>query len=131
MDKLSSDKMIEEFQLLIEWDTVRKLLWKTNCVVTPSGFFQGMRKVAAKQKLVLFTGFSQNDVSEFLRFIVSTFHSGIHREVEMNINGTKKTFTDEMAIKCFETFKKEYSKSYSEIIPMFYGTQVSIEWKKI
>lgn len=126
MEKLSAEEKKEEFQLLIEWDTVRKLLWKTNCVVTPMGFFQAMRKVASKNKLALFTGYLQNDVSEFLRFILNTFHCGIQREVEMNINGIKKTSTDEMAVKCFETFKNEYSRSYSEIIPMFYGLQVTI-----
>ena len=99
------EKQIEEYRLLIEWDTVRKLLWKTNCVVTPAGFFQGMRKVAAKQKQILFTGFSQNDVSEFLRFVINAFHRGIQREVEMNINGIKKTSIDEMAVKCFEMYR--------------------------
>ena len=126
LDKKSSDKHVEEFQLLVEWDTVRKLLWKTNCVVTPSGFFQGMRKVAAKHKQLLFTGYMQNDVSEFLRFILNAFHSGIQRVVEMNINGTKKSSMDEMAVKCFEMYKNEYSRNYSEIIPMFYGVQVSV-----
>tara|TARA_B110000285_G_C15019835_1_gene560990 strand:- start:44 stop:856 length:813 start_codon:yes stop_codon:yes gene_type:complete len=85
-----------------------------------------MKRVAVKHKQILFTGFSQNDVSEFLRFIVNTFHSGIYREVEMNISGTKKSTNDDMAMKCFEMYKNEYGKNYSEIIPMFYGVQVTI-----
>ena len=126
LEKMSSEKNVEEFHLLIEWDTVRELLWKSNCVVTPSGFFQGMRKVAAKHKQMLFTGYMQNDVSEFLRFLLNTFHIGIQREVEMNINGTRKSSMDGMAVKCYEMFKNEYSKCYSEFIPMFYGVQVTV-----
>lgn len=126
MHKLSSQENIEEFNLLTEWDIVRKMLWKANCVVTPSGFFHCMKRLAAKQRMLSFTGYSQNDVSEFLRFIISSFHCGIQREVTMNISGTKKSSNDNMAMLCYEMFKNEYSKSYSEIIPMFYGVQLTL-----
>lgn len=126
ISKLSSEDNVDEMNMIHEWDKVRQLLWKKNCVVTPTGFLHAMRRVAMKYKQTLFTGFSQNDVSEFLRFILNSFHSGIKREVSMNICGTSKSDNDTMAVKCYEMFKAEYSKAYSEIIPLFYGVQVTI-----
>ena len=126
IEKLSSEDNVDELNMLHEWDKVRKLLWKKNCVVTPSGFLHAMRRVAVKYKQTIFTGFSQNDVSEFLRFVLNSFHVGIKREVAMNICGISKNKNDTMAVKCFEMYKQEYSKGYSEIIPLFYGVQVTV-----
>ena len=48
ISKLSCDDNVDEMNMINEWDKVRQLLWKKNCVVTPTGFLHAMRRVAIK-----------------------------------------------------------------------------------
>jgi ubiquitin C-terminal hydrolase len=113
--------------LLLEWDNLRKLLWnnESNCVVTPIKFVNAVQKIATIKNQELFTGFEQNDITEYLIFIVDCFHNALSREVNMSIIGTEINDVDKIAVKCFETIKKIYSNDYSEIWDMFYGIHVS------
>jgi ubiquitin C-terminal hydrolase len=111
--------------LLVEWNNLRKLLWENNCVVAPNKFIKTIQKVAEVKDLELFTGYSQNDVSEFLLFLIDCFHNSLSREIKMNISGNPENDTDELAIKCFNMIKNMYTKEYSEIWNLFYGVHVS------
>ena len=73
----------------------------------------------------LFTGFSQNDLPEFLLFLIDCFHTSLSREIRMTISGTPSNTTDNIAIQCFEMIKNMYSKEYSEIWNLFYAVHVS------
>lgn len=111
--------------LLIEWDNLRKILWNNNCVVSPGKFISTIQKVAKLKNMEIFTGYSQNDVSEFLLFLIDCFHSSISREINITISGNPQTDTDNLAMKCFEMVKNTYSKDYSEIWNLFYAVNVS------
>jgi ubiquitin C-terminal hydrolase len=111
--------------LLIEWDELRKVLWSENCVVSPSKFVKTVQKLAQLKGLDSFTGFNQNDLPEFLFFVVDCFHNSLSREVNMTINGKPENELDNIALLCFEQIKQMYSKDYSEIWNIFYGVHVS------
>jgi len=111
--------------LLIEWDNLRKILWNENCIVSPGKFIKTIQKVAHLKKIDVFTGYSQNDVSEFLLFIIDCFHNSLSREIKMTISGTPEDETDNLAIKCFKMIQTTYAKDYSEIWNLFYGVNVS------
>tara|TARA_B100001063_G_scaffold111533_2_gene104119 strand:+ start:3711 stop:4781 length:1071 start_codon:yes stop_codon:yes gene_type:complete len=111
--------------ILCEWDNLRKLMWSENCIISPGGFVNAMQKVARIKDRVIFTGFVQNDLTEFLSFIFDCFHNSICREVDMVISGTAQTSTDELAQKCYGMMKNMYKKEYSEFLNMFYGIFVS------
>jgi len=111
--------------LLIEWDNLRTLMWSENCTVSPGKFIKTIQKIAHVKNADLFTGYSQNDLPEFLLFLIDCFHTGLSREVNMSINGKADSDTDKMAVQCFEMIKNMYSKEYSEIWNMFYGIHVS------
>ena len=111
--------------LLIEWDNLRKILWNNNCVVSPGKFISTIQKVAKLKNMEIFTGYSQNDVSEFLLFLIDCFHTSISREINITISGNPQTDTDNLAMKCFEMVKNTYSKDYSEIWNLFYAVNVS------
>jgi ubiquitin carboxyl-terminal hydrolase 8 len=111
--------------LLIEWDNLRTLMWSENCTVSPGKFIKTIQKIAHVKNADLFTGYSQNDLPEFLLFLIDCFHTGLSREVNMSINGKANSDTDKMAVQCFEMIKNMYSKEYSEIWNMFYGIHVS------
>ena len=111
--------------LLIEWDNLRQILWNENCIISPGKFIKTIQKVAKLKKMEIFTGYSQNDVSEFLLFIIDCFHTSLSREISITISGEPKNETDKLAIKCFEMVKTTYSKDYSEIWNLFYAVNIS------
>jgi ubiquitin C-terminal hydrolase len=111
--------------LLVEWDELRKLLWNENCIVSPFKFVKTVQKLAQIKDREIFTGFSQNDLPEFLIFVIDCFHNAIAREVNMTIQGEVVNDRDKVALICLERIKQMYSKDYSEIWNMFYGVQVS------
>jgi ubiquitin C-terminal hydrolase len=111
--------------LLVEWDNLRKLLWKENTILSPNRFIKVIQKIASLKDREIFTGFSQNDVPEFLLFIIDCFHNSLSREIKMTISGDAENETDKIAVKCFEMIKNMYSKEYSEIWNLFYGVHVS------
>jgi ubiquitin C-terminal hydrolase len=80
--------------LLLEWDNLRKILWNENCVVSPGKFIKTIQKVAKLKKMEIFTGYSQNDVSEFLLFLIECFHNSLSREISVTISGEPKNNTD-------------------------------------
>jgi ubiquitin carboxyl-terminal hydrolase 8 len=111
--------------LLIEWDSLRQLMWSENCIVSPGKFIQTIHKLAHVKGADLFAGFSQNDLPEFLLFVIDCFHTSLSREVTMSISGSVANETDKIAVECFEMVKRMYAKEYSEIWNMFYGVHVS------
>jgi ubiquitin C-terminal hydrolase len=100
-------------------------LWKENCIVSPVKFVSVVQKLAKIKGQELFTGFNQNDLPEFLIFVIDCFHNALSREVNMTIQGDVKDDKDNIAVKCFERIKQMYEKDYSEIWNMFYGIHVS------
>jgi len=111
--------------LLLEWDKLRELLWSSNCTVAPYGFVKSVQKIAEIKHRDIFTGYAQNDVHEFLLFIIDCFHNGLAREVDMHINGETQNDTDKLATVCYTMMKNMYKKEYSEMLPIFYGIHVS------
>jgi ubiquitin carboxyl-terminal hydrolase 8 len=114
-----------ESALLVEWDNLRKIMWKDNCVISPGKFITTIQQIAKIKKIDIFTGFSQNDVSEFLLFLIDCFHNSISRKVKMTINGIPENEKDQIAILCFNMIEKMYKNEYSEIWNLFYAVHVS------
>ncbi len=111
--------------ILLEWDKLRALLWSSNCTVAPYSFVRSVQKIAEIKKRDIFTGHAQNDVQEFLLFIIDCFHNALSREVEMQINGQSQNETDNLATVCYTMMKNMYKKEYSEMLGIFYGIHVS------
>lgn len=112
--------------LLHEWDKLRAMLWSENCIISPGGFVSAMQKIAKLKHMDLFSGFQQNDVAEFLMFLMDCFHTALAREVEMKVRGVVRNATDRAAKECYEMMAGMYKKQYSEVLNIFYGVQVSL-----
>ena len=82
--------------ILIEWDNLRKILWNENCIVSPGKFLKTVQKVAKIKGIDIFTGYSQNDLPEFLLFIIDCFHNALSREIKMTISGNIENETDKV-----------------------------------
>jgi len=116
---------IADSVVLVEWDKLREMMWSSNCTIAPWGFVKGIQKVALLKDRELFTGNAQNDVQEYLLFIIDCFHNSIRREVEMEITGDAINKTDNLAKVCYGMMSDMYKKDYSEILNIFYGIHVS------
>jgi ubiquitin carboxyl-terminal hydrolase 2 len=114
-----------ESSILEEWDKLRELMWSENCTISPGGFLSSVHKLAQVKEKEIFTGYAQNDLPEFLLFLIDSFHEGIKRQVIMNINGKPENDKDKLAIKCYNMISKMYKDEYSEIIKLFCGIHVS------
>ena len=86
--------------LIREWDNLRLLMWSENCTIAPNGFVQAIKQVANVKDVHVFTGNDQNDVAEFLLFLIDSFHASLSREVDMEIRGQVKNSLDTIALKC-------------------------------
>ena len=120
-----NQKYILDSKILVEWDKLRTLMWEENRIISPGGFIKAIHSVAKQKGREIFTGYAQNDLPEFLLFIIDTFHNGMRREVDMKIKGDVINNTDKLAVSCFNVMKTMYSKEYSEILDIFYGIHVS------
>ena len=112
--------------LLSEWDKLRTLMWSENCIVSPGGFMGSMKQIARLKNQELFTQNSQNDVQEFLVFMLDSFHMALAREVNMTITGNVNSDKDIIGQKCYEMMRQMYTKNYSEMLNLFYGIQMSV-----
>lgn len=125
-DKYSNNlKKQRESVLLVEWNNLRQLLWSENCIISPAKFIRTIQQLAKVKGTDIFTGFAQNDLPEFLLFLVDCFHTSMSREVKMNINGNIENDMDTMAVKCYTMIKNMYANEYSEVWNLFYGVHVS------
>jgi ubiquitin carboxyl-terminal hydrolase 8 len=117
--------------LLLEWDKLRQELWRqssstaSSAVVVPQNFVRTVQRVAVLKKRDLFAGHAQNDVQEFLLFLIDCFHTALQREVDMHIAGTEVNATDRLATTCYTMMQNMYRKEYSELLNIFYGIHVS------
>ena len=116
---------IADSVLLLEWDKLREMMWSSNCTIAPWGFVKAVQKVSVLKDIELFSGHSQNDIQEYLLFVIDCFHTALSREVEMQVLGTPKNGTDKLAQTCYDMMKTMYSKEYSEMLGIFYGIHVS------
>ena len=118
-------KDMHESELIQEWQDLREVMWSGNGVVAPRKFVNHVQKIAKLKDKDMFTGWSQNDMPEFLQFFLECIHNSICRSVSININGNPENKVDNLAIKCYEMLKQNYKSEYSEIYDFFYGISFS------
>jgi ubiquitin C-terminal hydrolase len=113
--------------ILREWFDLCTLMWNCNeeCSVSPKKFVFEVHQIARMKGRDLFTGWGQNDITEFLLFMFDCMHNSISRKIDVMIRGVPKHSRDNIAIKCYGMLKTIYGKEYSEIMDMFYGIYIS------
>jgi ubiquitin carboxyl-terminal hydrolase 8 len=133
INKLIKD--IPDAELLIEWNNLRHLMWSKNGIISPNKFVFGVQHLAHIKNKEMFTGWGQNDMTEFLFFIIDCMHNAISRKIRMRINGKPENKTDKIAVQCYNMLNDIYSNEYSEIMDLFYGIYVtsiiSMDEKKV
>ena len=124
-NKYNINKNKKEASIINEWKRLLDGIWSSNCTISPRSFNKTVRKLSSETGFINFTGFSQNDVQEFLVFIIDSMHEAISREVVVTINGNIITKVDKMAYDAMKTWKSHFKNNYSKIIDLFYGQLAS------
>lgn len=70
--------------ILTEWIELEKDLWENNTIVSPNRFVSKVQSVAREKNIELFTGWAQNDISEFLLLMIECIHNSISRPVRID-----------------------------------------------
>jgi len=114
-------------QITKEWSDFYTLLTQTNTftAITPQRFLYFVQHISRAKKCDLFTGFSQNDVGEFLLFLLECLHQGLNQPVHMRISGEIVNDKDKIAMKCLQLQRDTYKKDYSLLYDIFYGIYVT------
>ena len=118
-------KEIDDRIILDEWNELRKLMRSNNGVISPNKFVHNIHEIARTKDRDIFTGYAQNDMSEFLLFFVDCIHNSISRPIQMRIRGDPENLVDKIAIKSYEMLQSVYQKEYSEIMGIMYGVYVT------
>lgn len=122
--KVKNDKSVDTI-ILNEWNDLRTVMWNNNGTVSPNRFVHFVQQVADSKGRELFTGWAQNDMPEFLLFVIECIHNSISRKMNMKITGNIENGVDNLAIACYKMLQSTYAKEYSEIMDLFYGIYVS------
>lgn len=112
--------------ILVEFDKLIQFMWKENCTISPKGFVSFVHKLAKRKNNSNFSGWNQNDASEFLIFLLEGFHNALTYRVKISISGTIKNETDEVALKCWSRFRDIMQNDYSDMVDIFYGIQATV-----
>tara|TARA_Y100000768_G_scaffold388976_1_gene389568 strand:+ start:11021 stop:11995 length:975 start_codon:yes stop_codon:yes gene_type:complete len=111
--------------LLKEWKDLKNLMWSDNAIIGPKRFQATVQNVADKHDKDIFTGFAQNDLPEFLLFIIDAFHTALHNPVNVKVKGIIKNDMDTLAVNCYNVIKTMYEREYSVILDHFYGISLT------
>jgi len=94
--------------------------------INPTKFVAIIQHTSTVKGINLFSGWNQNDFTEFLLFLMDCFHNSISQSVKINVLGKCKNDKDEIALECFNMLKTLYERDYSNIMKDFYGVYVSV-----
>ena len=129
LDKMNEKNIkpgVLDANILHEWNDLRKTMWSGNGVVSPNKFVHNVHEIAKVKGREIFTGWAQNDMPEFLLFMIDCIHNSLSRSINMRINGDTKNNTDSLAVQCYSMLKTVYSKEYSEVMELFFGIYMSV-----
>ena len=119
-DFLDNDYVInKDYILLNEWNSLRTLMWKKNCIISPKRFISYIHKVSKSKNNDVFSSFTQNDVDEFLYFLLNTFHEYLSISYDYTPDSKKNNNVEGL-------LKKIYKNEHSKINNLFQGIQLSV-----
>ena len=75
----------DDAEILKQWVELTDVMLKANSIISPNKFVHNVHRISMLKNKELFTGFTQNDMPEFLLFIIECFHNGISRETSIKI----------------------------------------------
>ena len=95
-------------------------------LLCPNGFIHAIETISKSKKQTFFNDCNnQEDIGEFILFLIEGLHECLSREIKVSISGHSENETDNFAIEAFKKVKQSLEKQYSEIMDLFYGISIS------
>lgn len=110
-----------------EWKKLYDLIWKKNVTISPNRFIKVIQIIANKKNRDLFSGYEQNDVTEFIYFILECFHEGMKNTDETLYKIIHEQQTQLHDREFSKYYRKRYQNDFS-IIDALFSTQYMNEF---
>lgn len=124
--KQHSDLSNRDIAFLKEWNDLWKLMWKKNVTISPNRFIRSIQFISKEKKKDEFVGFSQNDTTEFLHFMMEIFHDALQ-----SCKNKEDLFRNQLNIfkniPSFCSFLKNHHKDSFTVMEMLFSTYIKIE----
>lgn len=116
------------------WNELRQVMYENSKeerrMVAPHKFLHLVSVTAQMKSRELFMMGNQNDITEFMLFIIECIHTVLARPIDVQIKGTPENDIDKLAIQCYKAYADAHAKDYSEIVTMFNGIYMSEIWSR-
>ena len=122
IEKESKTNEIFDIKIFDEYFKLIHFMWDEDSTVSPNGFLKYVKFVAKKKDREMFTGFDQNDFTEFLLFMISCLHESIKKNPP-EIKSKSKIVNDYLT-------KEPYKNDYSELTKIFNGILINTVYDK-
>lgn len=120
--KLLKNKQLTDVVFILEWKDLYDIMWGRNVTITPKRFVNVIQIVSRQKNNQLFSGFEQNDVTEFLYFIFDCFHNGFKSINDTNLlNAQLKYITENYDRDFVKYYTHSFSNNFSIIDHLFCG----------
>jgi ubiquitin C-terminal hydrolase len=129
INESKQQKQIPETIVLLEWNEIKNILLHKKCTVTPLKCIAGIHHVAKLKDSMMFSQGEQNDICEFLMFMLDCFHTSLKREIKMEYDDYLRYMKIQHSViseKCFQLICNQCLSDYSEILNLFYGIQLNV-----
>ena len=112
-----------EHNIVREWKRLVDGLWTNDrCIITPTSFHRIVLILSRKLGYnVKFGNFTQNDVQEFLLFMINTLHEALCSKIIVKISGKVVNDLDKLALEAMKSWKAFFKDNYSIVIDIFYS----------
>lgn len=115
----------KESELVVQWCRLLEGIWEENCTISPQSFILATKKLSFKQDNIFHLS-GQQDVAEYIVYLINNFHEALSKKVSINISGIIQNENDKIVMDSMTSWKKYFKDSYSIIIELFYGQYISI-----
>lgn len=113
-------------ELFLEFLNVLYVHKNNNSVIIPTKFISKIQKLAKLQNNEQLSTLQQNDVNEFLLFLLDSFHE-LFKRYNLNTEFYKTLSHHKyINIKVLKYIEDSYNKQYSEIYEQFCGIQITL-----
>jgi ubiquitin C-terminal hydrolase len=116
--KFQNNKSDIDVLFLVEWKSLYDLMWSKNVTISPNRFIKIIQIISKQKNMMLFSGYDQNDVTEYLYFLLDCFHNGLKKTDNKLFEKQIKYIKD----KNFnEYYRRIYENNFSIIEVLFSG----------
>ena len=103
---------------LVEWKGLYDLMWSKNVTISPNRFIKIIQIISKQKNMMLFSGYDQNDVTEYLYFLLDCFHNGLKKSDNKLFDKQIKYIKNK---EFNEYYRRIYENNFSIIELLFSG----------